>query len=147
MSDSPLIAAGGWCAPSEQVYDLSVAGDAFDGRVVAQRSSRSSFGALNFTDPLPPSRTPKPEPEPLPAAPDGAPAGHWEFGVVLPADEDADVAWSDWHFYDQTPNYRTPEEAREGEHYEPGAEIVRRWQPDPFPYEPHVPNTEENDHV
>lgn len=143
MSESPLIAAGGWCAPSEKVYDLSVAEEAFDRRVAAPRSSLSSFGSLNFGDPLPPSRKPKPEPEPLPAAPNGAPAGHWEFGVVLPPEEDADVAWSDWDFYGQAENYRTPEEARAGHHYEPGAEIVRRWRPDPFPHEPHVPTTEE----
>lgn len=131
-----FLAAGAWCAPSVQVYDLVVVSEPIDGEIRAARGG-IAFGPLNFTDPLPPSRKPKPEPEPLPAAPEGAPVGHWEFGVVLPPDEDTDVAWSDWDFYGQAPNYRTPEEARDGQHYEPGAEIVRRWQPDPFPYEPH----------
>jgi len=132
------LAAGGWCAPSEHIYELQPAS-----RLSADLSFTARRG-LDFRD-VP--RPPKPEPEPLPAAPDGAPAGHWEFGVVLPPGQDTDVAWSDWDFYGQEPNYRTPEEAREGEHYEPGAEIVRRWRPDPFPYEPHVLSTEENEDV
>lgn len=136
--DGVLVSAGGWCAPSDQIYDLQIASPTVDGQITARR------GGLDFLTP-PPPRPPKPAPEPLPPAPEGAPAGHWEFGVELDSDSDAAVAWSDWDFYGQAENYRTPEDARDGHHYEQGARIVRRWQPDPFPYEPHVPTIEEHE--
>lgn len=133
-----LIVAGGWCAPSDQIWDVPGTGIHPQGL-----SFTASPGGLRFVGERA-QRPPKPAPEPLPAAPAGAPAGHWEFGVLDP-DADIDEAWCDWDYYGQDKPYRTPEEAREGEHFRPGAEIVRRWQPDALPFEKHVPITEEHE--